>query len=233
MSIGSHIDLPPTVFNHVTRVLRLKTGAALILFNGTEGEFHGVLATVTRSAATVRIQSYSPREAESPLPVLLAQGISRGERMDYTLQKAVELGVTVILPVLTERSVVKLEPERRRHRIQHWQGIIAGACEQCCRNRLPLLLEPVSLVRCLQSSALQGLKLVLDPLAPSTLSALAPPPAAVSLLIGPEGGLSPTEIALAEVAGFTAVRLGPRVLRTETAALVALAAVQLRWGDLR
>jgi 16S rRNA (uracil1498-N3)-methyltransferase len=232
LSIGSHIDLPPTALNHVVRVLRLKVGATLILFNGAEGEFHGVLAAVTRSAATVRIQTYHPREAESPLPILLAQGISRGERMDYTLQKAVELGVSVILPVLTERSVVKLEQERWRHRIQHWQGIIASACEQCGRNRLPLLLEPVGLARCLQSSALQGLKLVLDPLAPSTLGTLALSPPAVSLLIGPEGGLSPTEIALAEVAGFTAVRLGPRVLRTETAALVALTSVQLRWGDL-
>ncbi|HYQ92443.1 MAG TPA: 16S rRNA (uracil(1498)-N(3))-methyltransferase [Candidatus Competibacteraceae bacterium] len=232
LSIGSHIDLPPTASNHVVRVLRLKVGANLILFNGTEGEFHGVLATVTRSAATVRIHTYHPREAESPLPILLAQGISRGERMDYTLQKAVELGVSVIFPVLAERSVVKLEQERWRHRIQHWQGIIASACEQCGRNRLPLLLEPVGLAKCLQSPALQGLKLVLDPLAPTSLSALALSPSAVSLLIGPEGGLSPTEVALAEVAGFTAVRLGPRVLRTETAALVALTAVQLRWGDL-
>ena len=236
LNIGSRIDLPPTALNRVVRVLRLKAGATLILFNGAAGEFHGVLATVTRSTATVNIQAYSPREAESPLPVLLAQGISRGERMDYTLQKAVELGVSVILPVLTERSVVKLEQERWRHRIQHWQGIIVGACEQCGRNRLPLLLEPVSLTKCLQSSALQGLKLVLDPLAPSTLSLLAPPPPppppAVSLLIGPEGGLSPAEIAMAAAAGFTAVRLGPRVLRTETAALVALTAVQLRWGDL-
>jgi 16S rRNA (uracil1498-N3)-methyltransferase len=120
------------------------------------------------------------------------------------------------------------------------QGMIAGACEQCGRNRLPLLLEPVSLTQCLQSSALQGLKLVLDPLATSTLSMLAlspspspsPSPSAVSLLTGPEGGLNPAEIAMAEAAGFTAVRLGPRVLRTETAALVALTAVQLRWGDL-
>ncbi len=232
LSIGSHIDLPPTALNHVIRVLRLKAGATLSLFNGADGEFHGVLATVTRSTATVRIQAYSPHEAESPLPVLLAQGISRGERMDYTLQKAVELGVSVIFPVLTERSMVKLEHERWRRRIQHWQGVIAGACEQCGRNRLPLLLEPVSLTTCLQSSALRGLKLVLDPLATSTLSTIASSPPAVSLLIGPEGGLSPAEIALAEAAGFTAVRLGPRVLRTETAALVAVTAVQLLWGDL-
>ena len=234
LSIGSHIDLPPTALNHVIRVLRLKAGATLSLFNGADGEFHGVLATVTRSTATVRIQAYSPREAESPLPVLLAQGISRGEPMDYTLQKAVELGVSVIFPVLTEHSVVKLEHERWRRRIQHWQGVIASACEQCGRNRLPLLLEPVSLTTCLQSSALKGLKLVLDPLATSTLSTIAPPPPppAVSLLIGPEGGLSPAEIALAEAAGFTAVRLGPRVLRTETTALVAVTAVQLLWGDL-
>ena len=232
LSIGSQVDLPPPALNHVVKVLRLKPGAALTLFNGAAGEFQGVLTAVTRSTATVSLHAYTPRETESPLPVLLVQGISRGERMDYTLQKAVELGVSTLLPVLTERSVVKLEQERRRHRIQHWQGVIASACEQCGRNRLPLLLEPVSLAEGLRSTALQGLKLVLDPLAKPTLSTINPPPAAVSLLVGPEGGLSPAEIVMAEAAGFTAVRLGPRVLRTETAGLAALTAVQLLWGDL-
>lgn len=232
LSAGASIPLPSAAFKHVVRVLRLKSGAALTLFNGTGGEFQAVLDTVTRHAATVRIDTFIAREVESSLPVLLVQGVSRGERMDYTLQKAVELGVTAILPVLTAHSVVNLEAERLCNRLYHWRSVVVNACEQCGRNRLPALLEPLSLTDWLQAGHRQNPGLVLDPLARQALRDITRPAGSVSLLIGPEGGLSRAEIALAEATGFTAVRLGPRIMRTETVGLAALTAVQVLWGDL-
>ena len=229
--VGASVPLTTTACNHVVRVLHLKTGAALILFNGSGGEFQAVLETVTQYTATAHLHTFVARELESCLPVLLVQGISRGERMDYTLQKAVELGVTAVQPVLTAHSVAKRGEAWLYHRLHHWHGIVAGACEQCGRNRLPALLEPVSLSDWLAAGPRQGLGLVLEPLARQGLSPIARP-TAVTLLIGPEGGLSREEVALAEAAGFTAVRLGSRVMRTETAGLAVLAAVQVLWGDL-
>jgi 16S rRNA (uracil1498-N3)-methyltransferase len=232
LSVGARIPLTPAAFNHVVRVLHLESGAALTLFNGTGGEFQAVLDSVTRRAATARIDTFIPRELESSLPVLLVQGVSRSEPMHYTLQKAVELGVTAIAPVMTARSVVNLETERLRNRLQHWRSVVVSACEQCGRNRLPVLLEPMSLTDWLQAGHRQGSGLVLDPLAKQGLRDISRPAGSVSLLIGPEGGLSRAEIALAEAAGFIAVRLGSRIMRTETAGLAALTAVQVLWGDL-
>lgn len=219
-------------FNHVVRVLRLKPGAPLILFNGAGGEFRATLKSVERREALAQVDDFVAKEVESSLEIILAQGISKGERMDYTLQKAVELGVYIIVPLFTERSMVNLSRERLGNRLRHWQGVVIGACEQSGRNRLPVVLEPLALPTWLQDEHKPGLSLVLDPSAEQGLTDLVSPYRLVTLLIGPEGGLSPEEIALAMVAGFTGVQLGPRVMRTETAGIAALAALQVLWGDL-
>jgi 16S rRNA (uracil1498-N3)-methyltransferase len=224
--------LSGAVFNHAVRVLRLKEGASLILFNGEGGEFRAIVETVRRHEASVRIEAFIAREAESSLKVLLAQGISRGERMDYTLQKAVELGVSTILPLVTERSVLNSAERRLEKRLFHWRGVVASACEQCGRNRLPPVLQPQPLKKWLAACRNPGLGLVLQPSAAKGLRTLSRPESAITLLVGPEGGLSRGETELAQTAHFTPIRLGPRVLRTETAGAVALAALQLLWGDL-
>jgi len=216
--------------NHVARVLRLKPGAPLILFDGDGGEYDAQLLSVGKRDATVTVGAHRAREAESPLGLTLIQAVSRGDRMDYTLQKAVELGVTRIVPVFSARSVVNLEGERRERRHEHWWKIIVGACEQCGRNRLPALAPLQELATVLESAS-DGLRLVLDPVGASAVEAL-PRTHAVTLLVGPEGGLDETELKQARAAGFVGLRLGPRILRTETAAVVALSVLQTRWGDL-
>jgi 16S rRNA (uracil1498-N3)-methyltransferase len=220
------VTLDSTAANHVTRVLRLKPGAELVLFNGEGGEYPAVL----EAAATARLGVWRALECESLLAITLVQGISRAERMDYTIQKAVELGVTRIVPVFAARSVVELRGERLLRRMQHWQGVAVGACEQCGRNRVPVLDEALDLSGWLRVNESPSLRLVLNHRATATLSTL-PRPTALTLLIGPEGGLDESELALAERAGFLGMRLGPRVLRTETAAVAALAALQTLWGD--
>ena len=233
LTIGATVRLDDNAFNHAVRVLRLKSGAALILFNGGGGAFSATLADVSKREAWAQVTEYLPDEVESPLRITLGQGVSRGEKMDYTLQKAVELGVAMIQPLFTERGGVDLKDERLQRKIEHWRGIVIGACEQCGRNRLPELREPLTLHCWLAQSAEFGLRLLLDPAAEQGLRGLEPPAGPVTLLIGPEGGLSPAEIAQAVLAGFNGVRLGPRILRTETAGLAALAAMQAWWGDWR
>lgn len=231
LTVGATVALNDNAFNHAVRVLRLKPGAALILFDGAGGACAATLADVGKRDAWARVTEALPGEVESPLWVVLAQGVSRGEKMDYTLQKAVELGVAVIQPLFAERGGIGLTGERLARKIQHWRGIVIGACEQCGRNRLPELREPLPLAEWLRQSVEPGLRLLLDPLAERGLRGLAPPTGVVTLLIGPEGGLSSAETAQARQTGFTGVRLGPRVLRTETAGVAALAAVQTLWGD--
>jgi 16S rRNA (uracil1498-N3)-methyltransferase len=167
---------------------------------------------------------------ESPLAVVLAQGISSGERMDYTVQKSVELGVTVIQPLLTQRSVVRLTGERADKRVAHWQAVAAAACEQCGRNRVPEVLPVQSLTHWL-GTLRGGVRYLLSPQAPNRLRELTRPADAITLLVGPEGGWDSTESAAAQTTGFAPLALGPRVLRTETAAVAALAAMQALWGD--
>ena len=181
----------------------------------------------------VRIDQHHPVDRESRLDVTLAQCVSKGDRMDYTIQKAVELGVSRIAPLLSERSVVKLDAERWDKKLEHWQGVIASACEQSGRVRLPTLLPVQKLGAWLAEPTTEStmLKLTLAPTASAALRDL-PSPAAACLLIGPEGGLSDGEIAHSAQAGFVGLRLGPRVLRTETAGVAALAAMQALWGDL-
>jgi 16S rRNA (uracil1498-N3)-methyltransferase len=172
------------------------------------------------------------QEKESPLTVFLGQGLSRGDRMDYTLQKAVELGVKTILPLLTQRSVTDLQDARVAKRLQHWQKIIIGACEQSGRNQVPRILQPIALTNWLKNDHPRGLKLVLDPRADQRLQRITPSSQELTLLIGPEGGFTPDELQLAQTKGFLPAQLGPRILRTETAAVAALTAVQVLWGDL-
>lgn len=231
LASGSIIELDDNAFNHAVRVLRLKAGAPLTLFNGQGGEYPAELVEVQKKRATAQVGTFVDRDCESPLPIVLGQCISRGEKMDYTIQKAVELGVTEIVPLFSERCGVKLSPERQEKRLRHWQSVIISACEQCGRNRLPALQDAMDLDAWLAKLD-SSLKLVLDPTAQDSFETLSRPTPDVALLIGPEGGLSETEIERARASGFRGVQLGPRILRTETAGLTALSLIQGRWGDL-
>jgi 16S rRNA (uracil1498-N3)-methyltransferase len=218
---------------HLLTVLRLKPGASLVLFDGSGFEYEATLEQADRKQAWVKILRSRGPAVESPLQVSLAQGISRGERMDYTVQKAVELGVAAILPVLTERSVVKLTADSAAKKREHWQAVVTSACEQSGRVKVPPVALPESFGHFLDKQRGSELKLLLDPLAESGLDGLPKPPEGkVILLVGPEGGLSENERELAKRMGFEGLRLGPRILRTETAALVALSLLQSQWGDL-
>lgn len=234
LNMGQHLQLEPAASKHLLTVLRLKAGAALILFNGNGREFSARLEGAAKNRASVSVIAQRPARTESPLDVTLVQGISRGERMDYTLQKAVELGVTRILPVTTERGVVKLDDRNSARKLAHWQNVVTGACEQSGRLLIPQLAEPLSFdhfLRTLDSG--DTLRLLLDPSADTSLRMLASPIGLkLMLLAGPEGGLSEGERLLALRSGFQGVRLGPRILRTETAGLVALSVLQSLWGDL-
>lgn len=219
---------------HLLIVLRLKPGDAFILFDGSGQEYEARLEPPAgRDEAWATLSGARTAAVESPLHVTLVQGVSRGERMDYTVQKAVELGVAAIIPVLTERSVVKLDADKAEARQEHWQAVAIGACEQSGRVRVPEVKPPQRLDAFLAARDQAGLKLLLDPLGGTTAGDL-PKPAdrKVLLLVGPEGGLSENERNLATRVGYTGLKLGPRILRTETAALVALSLLQSQWGDL-
>ena len=227
--------LPPTASAHLLRVLRLRVGAALTLFNGRGGEYSAELTGTDKSGARVRIGAFDSVERESPLQLTLLQGIARGERMDLIVQKATELGVNSIVPLSCEFSVVRLAPQALARRCERWQAVAISACEQCGRNRPPLVEPIVELdVACAAITAGDAsLRLMLVPEASESLSALARGTLrSVALLVGPEGGLSGREQLLVQRAGFRACRLGPRTLRTETAPLAALAALQALVGDL-
>lgn len=226
---GQTVELPPATARHAVQVLRLAAGAMLTVFNGEGGEYDAVLERAERRAAIARVGAWYAIERESPLALTLAQCVSKGERMDYTIQKAVELGVQCLVPLLSERSVVKLDAGRWEKKQAHWQGVIVAACEQCGRNHLPRLAPVTRLTDWLGSSA--GLRLVLAPGAAEPLHTL-PSPSSATLLAGPEGGLSDAEIGLAGEHGCRVIRLGPRVLRTETAGVAAVAVMQALWGDL-
>lgn len=226
LAVGQQLPLPKEARQHLERVLRLKPGHPVIAFNGQGGQF----STELLEGGGLEILAFEDIERESPLPVRLIQGFSKGERMDLTLQKATELGASRITPVSTERSVVRLDEERLDRRMQRWGGILQAACEQCGRNRLPRIDEPTRLSSVLAETPSGATRIVLAPEGAISLAALERP-AALEVLIGPEGGLSEEEIAQAIKAGFTPVRLGPRILRTETAGLALLAAAQTLWGD--
>lgn len=229
---GRQVVLPDAVARHAVGVLRLRDGDDVILFNGDGGECVGQLVKTGKGAEVMLKASCAPAR-ESPLEVTLAQGVSSGERMDYTLQKAVELGITRIQPVMMKRTVVRLDDDKRHKRRQHWQGVVIAACEQCGRNQVPEIAEILDFaVWQATPAAHSGLRLLLDPEASARLRDLPAPVEPVTLLAGPEGGFDPVEREVARRLGFQPLSLGPRVLRTETAAIAALAAMQALWGDL-
>lgn len=231
---GSLLALPEAVARHAVKVLRLREGESIVLFDGLGGEYPAQLAEVGRHEASVVLGAWRDVEREAPLPLTLIQAVQAAEKMDLTLQKAVELGVSAFVPAESRRSVVRLSGERAARRLEHWRGVAVAACEQCGRNRLPEVAAIGSVTQALASlpERAGALKLMFLPEATQTLADL-PPPSAVSLLVGAEGGLDPLEEQAALAAGFVPVRLGPRVLRTETAGLAALAAIHALWGDFR
>lgn len=227
---GAALDLPGPASRHVAQVLRLGAGSELRLFNGDGRDYEARVAQVTRQGARVEVLTAGGEEPTPPLAIHLALGVSKGERMDFAIQKAVELGVAGINPLFTERSVVQLQGERLARRREHWRRVMIGACEQSGRCRLPLLLGPSSLADWLAQAHPDTL--LLDPLGELPLPALPAPSGPLTLLVGPEGGLAPRERAAARARGVRGVRLGPRILRTETAPLAAIAIIQALWGDL-
>tara|TARA_R110000764_G_scaffold8760_8_gene28904 strand:- start:354 stop:1100 length:747 start_codon:yes stop_codon:yes gene_type:complete len=234
--VGQTQALNEDAFGHIVRVLRLKSGDDITLFNGIAEqagyfEYQAKLTNVGKKSADVEVLAKKLVENESPLNIHLAQGISRGDRMDFTLQKSVELGVNTITPIFTERCGVKLSGERLEKKHQQWQKIVISACEQSGRCAVPIVAPPIYLDDWLQQDS-EALKLNLHPKAQHSIMSLPIENQRVRLLIGPEGGLNDSEIASANKAGFHDVLLGPRVLRTETAALTAITALQCRYGDL-
>lgn len=229
LSVGTTITLEGPAAHYLLRVLRLQPGRELVLFNGTGGEYPARVVNTTKKQLEVLPEAFIADDRESPLVTELAIGISRGERMDLVIQKATELGVSRIIPLLTERTEVKLTGERQEKKHQHWQQISISAAEQCQRNRLPEIAPVTTLTDYLQHCQSE-LRFVLHHRDSQRLPADTRP-ASVALLVGPEGGLSDPEIAAARDAGFTPLTLGPRVLRTETAPVAALSLLQYLWGD--
>ena len=231
LSPGQRLILEETSSHHLLRVLRLKAGESLLLFNGNGKEYRAILEEADKKQATVLVQDSWQPDRESKLHITLGQGVSRGERMDFVLQKSVELGVGSITPLWTKRSQVQLSGKRLEKRLNHWRGVIRSACEQSGRVYLAKLNGATKLPDWYSVSRKQSLQLVLDPSASLQLSDLTPA-RDIRILIGPEGGLQSDEISMAEASGFKRIRLGPRILRTETAALATVAAIQALWGDL-
>ena len=227
---GATLPLPPDAAHHAARVLRLHEDEPVVLFNGAGGEYAARIVRLSRDGVDVEIRAFSPIERESPLAITLVQGISAGDRMDLTIQKAVELGASAIQPILAERSVVRLSGERGDSRREHWQRVAAAACEQCGRNRVPAVATALSLEDFHAPDNV--LKLLLATAGSSGLRSMGVSSATpVMVAAGPEAGFSPREEALLVAAGFSPVQLGPRVLRAETAGPAALAALNALYGD--
>lgn len=229
---GTAVLLPEQAGEHVARVLRLERGHPLILFNGDGHEYDAALASLAKRAVTAEVAGIRAVDRETPLQLTLAQSIARGEKMDWILQKATELGVAQIVPIVTERTEVKLDEERAERRLAHWHSVVAGACEQSGRNRLPMIDPPQRLDRWLGALDSGALRLALLPGGESMLRKLPPIENGAILVVGPEGGLSDNDASMLTHAGFRGLRLGPRILRTETAGIAALAALQALFGDL-
>jgi 16S rRNA (uracil1498-N3)-methyltransferase len=219
--------------SHVARVLRLRVGDAVVLFNGDGWEYAGRIAALPAGQVEVELLARDAGAPESPLSLTLMQGVARGERMDLVVQKATELGVAQIVPVLTARSVVRLDRRQAERKLEHWRAVAVSACEQSGRARLPVIEAPAALDEALLRVPGDGCRVTLSPGAGTPLTALAAGTTSVTLLIGPEGGLTDAEVGIATGAGFEPRSLGPRILRTETAALAALAVLQAVGGDLR
>ena len=227
---GGEVRLPDALAHHAGRVLRLRDGDSVILFDGQGGE---VPATLVFSGKQCRaaLGEWSDRERESPLRLVLVQALASGDKMDWIVQKAVELGAAGVIPVRAERSVIRLSGDRAARRVEHWRQVAIAACEQSGRNRIPFVAEIVELGGYLDSSRAIRSRLFLAPSGGNRFEALSEPGPEIHMLIGPEGGWSEGEAAACRAAGCTPVLLGPRILRTETAGLAAISAIQARWGD--
>ncbi|QDI02780.1 16S rRNA (uracil(1498)-N(3))-methyltransferase [Xanthomonas cerealis pv. cerealis] len=229
---GEDMVLPEDVAGHLLRVLRLHAGDRCVLFNGDGCDYDAELLQVGKRGASARIGAAQPVHNESPLAITLLQGVARGEKMDLILQKATELGVAAIVPVWAERTEVKLDAARTDKRVAHWRSVVISACEQSGRARVPSLAAPLALADAAAGVAGTQPKLTLDPQGEHRLRTLDIAGNAATIAIGPEGGWSPRDRAALHAAGFAGLRLGPRILRTETAGLTAIAALQARCGDL-
>ena len=230
---GAELELKADRARYLTRVLRLRKGDTLRIFDGCGSEYQTTLGKISKSSVTLFVGQPTDVKTETALRTHLVQGISRGERMDFVVQKATELGIKRITPVFTEFGVVKLDAGRAAKRRDHWQKVAASACEQCGRVCLPLVDAPLALKDWFGNTpdSVDG-QVILKPGAALPLSGISQPPEKICLLVGPEGGFSDREYADADVAGFEPASLGPRILRTETAAVAALAILQSLWGDL-
>jgi 16S rRNA (uracil1498-N3)-methyltransferase len=228
LTAGDGIQLPPQAAHHVAKVLRLTVGDTLTLFNNQGGEYTAQISQITKQNVTALVQTHHTIEREARIPVHLGQVISKGDRFDWLLQKATELGVTRITPLFSQRCNVKLDSQRLAKRHAHWQGIVISACEQCGRNRLPQLMPAISLTQWVQQTE-SALKFMLHPTPDKTRLNPDEPPHAVRLLVGPEGGLTEDEVTFARQHHYQLLGLGPRVLRTETAGITALAWCQYVW----
>ncbi|HNV88431.1 MAG TPA: 16S rRNA (uracil(1498)-N(3))-methyltransferase [Methylotenera sp.] len=230
--IGVTVKLSENAATHATRALRLNEGDVINLFNGDGFDYACELILVKKNEVFAKVKSSAAINNEPPLNITLLQGISSGDRMDYTIQKAVELGITHIQPIATERSVVKLSAERAEKRVEHWQNVVISACEQCGRATIPIVSAPKTLANWLAANPqATSMRVLLNPIGAKRLAEMAKPDGEIQLLIGAEGGLSNTEIDTAISHGFQSVILGPRILRTETAALAAMSVMHTLWGD--
>ncbi|GAB5477733.1 MAG: 16S rRNA (uracil(1498)-N(3))-methyltransferase [Marinobacter nauticus] len=231
LAVGSQCQLDDNAANHVGRVLRMQAGQALLLFNGDGQDYRATITEAGKKHVQVAVTEAGKNETESPLRVVLAQTLSKGDRMDYAVQKAVEMGVSEIVPLTTERCDVKLKGDREDKRLRHWQQVAISAAEQCGRARVPDIQPVMTVQQWLEHARACDLRLVLHHRTERSLNTLEKP-SSIALMIGPEGGLTAEEIALAEDNGFLPVALGPRVLRTETAPVAAIALCQWLWGDI-
>jgi 16S rRNA (uracil1498-N3)-methyltransferase len=227
---GREVSLDVSASQYLVKVLRLRESARLIVFDGQGNSYEAELTSIRGKQATVKLLNQITADTESPLQIHVGLGISKGERMDYAIQKLVETGVHSITPLSTEYTVVKLDSKRKQTRLQHWQGVVISACEQCGRNYLPELYEADEISHWLANTDSE-LKLAFDASGDICLRNIKTVPRTISILIGPEGGLSDNELDYARTHAFSIVRLGPRILRTETAAVAISAALQTLWGD--
>ncbi|MFS8063245.1 MAG: 16S rRNA (uracil(1498)-N(3))-methyltransferase [Luteimonas sp.] len=233
LAIGERIRLPETAAGHLVRVLRADIGNTCVLFNGDGHDYDARITAIGKRSVEVEILTVRALDNESPLRITLLQALARGEKMDWILQKATELGVADVIPVESERSEVKLDGERVVKRVAHWQSVVAAACEQSGRAMVPAVASPQPLANALQALPSSSLRLLLDPNAGQALDRVEEQPRrGLVLAIGPEGGWSPRDRELLRAAGFEGMRLGPRILRTETAGIAAIAVLQSRLGDV-
>lgn len=233
LSLNQHITLDSQASNYVIQVLRLGLNDSLLVFDGYNlGEFRAIITTVNKRNAIIAIEEFIAVNKESPLTINLLQGVSRGEKMDFTIQKTVELGINTITPIFTQYCNVKLAGERLVSKIEHWQGVAISAAQQSGRCLVPKILPAQDFIACFDVLQKNNLCLVLDPKADTRIAQIPQKPDNITILVGPEGGLSDQEIVLAKQNNFIPISLGPRILRTETAALTAISILQSKWGDL-